>query len=108
MEATETESDTDLVQPGPSTPTPRKFRVDPPGRLSGDMRKHVLMKIVKSEHGKNKYPTRQCRVCAVHNRRRDIHLQVLPSATPQRGMFREISHSQALLGALVFPKNCSS
>jgi hypothetical protein len=30
-----------------------------------------------------------------------VHLQVLPSATPQRGMFPEISHSQALLPALV-------
>jgi hypothetical protein len=27
---TETESDTDLVQPGPSTPTPRRPHVDPP------------------------------------------------------------------------------
>jgi hypothetical protein len=33
--------------------------------------------------------------------RHTVHLQVLPSATPQRGMFRDISHSQALLGALV-------
>jgi hypothetical protein len=32
----------------------------------------------------------------------------LPSATPQRGMFPEIAHSQSLLGALVFPKNFSS
>ena len=30
-----------------------------------------------------------------------VHLQVLLSATPQRGMFPEISHSQALLGSLV-------
>jgi hypothetical protein len=30
-----------------------------------------------------------------------VHLQVLPSATPQRGMFQEIPHSQALLKALV-------
>jgi hypothetical protein len=28
------------------------------------------------------------------------YLQVLPTATPQRGMFREISHSRVLLGAL--------
>jgi hypothetical protein len=31
MEAAETESDTDLLQLGPSTPTPRTSRVDPPG-----------------------------------------------------------------------------
>jgi hypothetical protein len=37
-----------------------------------------------------------------------IRLQVLSSATPQRGMFQEIPHSQALLAALVFPKNFSS
>jgi hypothetical protein len=30
-----------------------------------------------------------------------LHLQVLCNATSQRGMFPEISHSQALLGALV-------
>jgi hypothetical protein len=41
----------------------------------------------------------QCRLC---------NLQVLRSATPQRGMFQEISQPQALLRALVFPKNFSS
>jgi hypothetical protein len=30
-----------------------------------------------------------------------LHLQVLCNATPQRGVFPEISHTQALLGALV-------
>ena len=30
-----------------------------------------------------------------------VHLQVLLSATPQGGMFREVSHPQALLGSLV-------
>jgi hypothetical protein len=105
MEVAETESDTDLVRPGMSTPTSRKSRVDPSGRLSGDMWKHVVMKTVKSEHGKNKYPTRQCHVCAVHKREIDaVHLQVLPSATPQRGMFPEIS----LVATMAFPKNFSS
>jgi hypothetical protein len=66
MEASETESDTDLVRPGRLTSTSCKSRVDSPGRLSGDMQKHVLVKIVKSEHGKNEYPTRQCHVCALH------------------------------------------
>jgi hypothetical protein len=105
----QTQSQTDLVQWGPSTLTPHKSRVGTPGWLLGDMQKHVLAKIVKREYGKNKYPIRQCRVCSVHKRRRHVvHLQVLPSATPQRGMFREISHFEALLGALVFLKNFSS
>ena len=30
-----------------------------------------------------------------------VHLQVLLSATPQRGMFPEVSHPQALLGSLM-------
>ena len=30
-----------------------------------------------------------------------VHLQVLLSATPQEGMFPEVSHPQALLGSLV-------
>jgi len=30
-----------------------------------------------------------------------VHLQVLLSATPQGGMFPEVSHPQALLGFLV-------
>jgi hypothetical protein len=34
--------------------------------------------------------------------------QFCNSATSQRGMFREISQPEALLGALVFPKNFSS
>jgi len=38
---------------------------DPPGRLSMDMRKHILEKIVGA--GKKKNPQRQCRVCAVKN-----------------------------------------
>jgi hypothetical protein len=47
MEAAERDSDTDLVQLGPSIPTPYMSRVDPLGRLLGDMRKHVLAKIVR-------------------------------------------------------------
>lgn len=37
-------------------------RRDPPGRLSMDMRKHILEKIVGA--GKKKNPQKQCRVCA--------------------------------------------
>jgi hypothetical protein len=85
MVVAEPESDTDLVQPGPSTPTPRRPHVDPPRRLSGDMWKHSLMKIVKSENSKGKHPRqslmkivksenskgkhpRQYHVCAVHKK----------------------------------------
>jgi hypothetical protein len=68
MVVAEPESDTDLVQLGPSTPNPRRPHVDPPGRLSGDIWKHTLVKIVKSEHSKGKHPSRQCRVCTVHKK----------------------------------------
>ncbi|PNF19822.1 hypothetical protein B7P43_G14053 [Cryptotermes secundus] len=62
-------SDTDVVQPGPSVRTRQRPQVDPPGRLSGDMRKHILVKIVKSEYCKKKHPSRQCRVCAEHKKK---------------------------------------
>ncbi|KAJ9587323.1 hypothetical protein L9F63_019150, partial [Diploptera punctata] len=51
----EVESDTDFTLPETSIPTPRRPHMDPPGRLSGDMRKHVVETIVKSEKGKRKY-----------------------------------------------------
>jgi hypothetical protein len=49
-------------------------------------------------------------VRATHKKKEwnQVHLQVLRSTTPQRGMFRDISQPQALLWALVFPKNFSS
>jgi hypothetical protein len=65
MEAVERESGTDSACPGPSTQTPRRPHGDSPGRLLGDMQKHVLQKIVKSEDSK-KYPTRTCHVCTDH------------------------------------------
>jgi hypothetical protein len=34
-------------------------------------------------------------------KRNSVHLQVLLSATPQGGMFPEVSHPPALLGSLV-------
>ena len=43
------ETDTDAARPGTSTQTPRVPHEDPHGRLSGDMQKHVLEKIVGSE-----------------------------------------------------------
>jgi hypothetical protein len=62
-------ADTDFAQAGPSTPTPCRPHVDPPGRLSGDMRKNTLVKIVKGEHAKGKHPVRHCCVCASHKKR---------------------------------------
>ena len=41
------ETDTDAAGQGTSTQTPRVPHEDPPGRLSGDMWKHVLEKILK-------------------------------------------------------------
>jgi hypothetical protein len=52
MKAAQSQSDTDSVQPGPSTHTPCRPPVDTPGQLSCDMQKHVRGKIVKSEYGK--------------------------------------------------------
>jgi hypothetical protein len=66
--ASEPAEDTDGTRAGPSTPVPHRPYSDPPGRLSGDMRKHILTKIVKSEHFKGKNPPRRCRVCVVHKK----------------------------------------
>ena len=38
---------------------------------------------------------------SIKKKRNSVHLQVLFSATPQGGMFPEVSHPQALLGTLV-------
>jgi hypothetical protein len=40
-----------------------------PGRLLGDMWKHVLEKIMKSEEGMRKYPARRCHVCSTHKKK---------------------------------------
>jgi len=61
--------ETDAARPGISAQTPRVPHEDPPGRLSGDMRKQVLEKIVGSKRGKRKYPARRCHVCAAHKQR---------------------------------------
>jgi len=63
------ETDTDAAGQGTSTQTPRVPHEDPPGRLSGDMRKYVLEKSVGSERGKRKYPARKCDVCTAHKQR---------------------------------------
>jgi len=65
------ETDTDAARPGTSTQTPCVPHEDPPGRFSGDMRKHVLEKIVGSERGKRKYRARRCHVCAAHKQRNE-------------------------------------
>jgi len=48
---TGSDTDTDAARRGTSTQTPRVPHEDPHGRLSGDMRKHVLEKTVESERG---------------------------------------------------------
>lgn len=42
---------------------------DPPQRLSGNFGKHILQEIVSS--GTKKYPTRECKVCKLHNKRKE-------------------------------------
>jgi hypothetical protein len=69
MEAVEPESDTGSMRPQPSSHTTSRPHGEPPGRLLGDMRKHVHKKILKSEEGKRKYPVRSCHVCATHKKR---------------------------------------
>jgi len=44
---TDSDTDTDAARLGTSTQTPRVPHEDPPGRLSGDMRKHVLEKMLE-------------------------------------------------------------
>jgi len=56
---TDSDTDTDAARPGTSTQTHCVPHEDPPGRLSGDMWKHVLEKTVGSERGKRKYPARR-------------------------------------------------
>jgi hypothetical protein len=69
MEAVEPKSDTDSMRPGPSARTSCRPHGEPHGRRVGDMRKHMLEKIVKSEEGKRKYPARRCHVCATCKKR---------------------------------------
>jgi hypothetical protein len=57
----------DLQSPENST-TPREPKQDLAGRLSGDIRMHKLEKIVAGGEGIKKYPARQCKVCAAHQR----------------------------------------
>jgi hypothetical protein len=102
MEAAQAESDTDLVRPGLSTPTPCRPHVDPPGQLLGDMWKHVLAQIVKSEKGKRKYPARPCRVCTVHKKRSETAYICEFCVVPlHKGKCFQRYHTHALLGALV-------
>ncbi|CAF1549098.1 unnamed protein product [Didymodactylos carnosus] len=54
--------------PGPSElRTRRAPKLDPPTRLSQDMKQHILEKIIGT--GKIRHPQRRCRVCAKHNKR---------------------------------------
>jgi len=47
----------------------REPKQDPPGRLSSDFRTHKFEKTVGGGEGKEKYPTRQCKVCAARKKR---------------------------------------
>jgi hypothetical protein len=110
MEVAETESDTDLVC---NQDCQLQLHISlvwtPPGQLSNDMQKHVLAKIVKNEHGENEYPTRQCRVCSSQKETCGTSASsAWCHSTKRNTVFPETSHSQAPLGALVFPKNISS
>ena len=58
------ESNSDDLQLPEKQTTPRGPKQDPPGRLSGDFRKHKLEKSFCGGEGKKKYSTRQCKVCA--------------------------------------------
>jgi hypothetical protein len=73
----------------------------PLGNSRGDMWKHTLVKIVKHELSKGKHPSSPCRVRTVHKNGVWLHLDFVCNANFQRGIFPEISHSQALLGGLV-------
>jgi len=66
---TDLDTDTDAACTGTSSQNPRVPHEDPPGRLSGDVRKHVLEKIVANERGKRKYPAWRCHVFAAHKKR---------------------------------------
>jgi hypothetical protein len=68
MEVGEPESDADSMIPGSSTQIPRRPHGEPPGRLSGNMQKHMLERIVTSEEGSRKYPIRSYHVCATHKK----------------------------------------
>jgi hypothetical protein len=58
MKMSEPDSDTDTIRPGPSHPTQRRPRKDPPGRLSGDMWRHFLQETVQFGEGMKKSPCR--------------------------------------------------
>jgi len=47
----------------------REPKQDLPGRLSGDFGIHELEKTVGGGEREKKYPARQCKVCAAHNKR---------------------------------------
>ena len=61
-------SSSDDLQLTQKQTTQRGPKQDLPGRLSGDFRIHKLGKIVAGGEGKKKYPARQCKVCAAHEK----------------------------------------
>jgi hypothetical protein len=63
-----TKSSSDDLQVPERQSTPSGPKRDPPGRLSGDFRIHKLETIADGGEGKNKYPARQCKVCAAQKK----------------------------------------
>lgn len=64
------ETDEEEEEEGPEkSTTPRAPHQDPPGRLlGGEVKKHKLQAIVT---GNKKYPSKPCRVCAAHKKRKE-------------------------------------
>jgi hypothetical protein len=74
----------------------------PPGDFRVTCRNMSSGKSVKSEHGKRKYPARQCHVCTVHNKKSQTRYICEFCIVPlQKGNVFGDPHTQALLGALV-------
>ena len=62
--------DIEEPQPGTSNSAPRtpRYKIDPPGRLSLDIKKHKLIQI--ENKGRKLYAQRNCVVCAAHKKRK--------------------------------------
>ena len=60
-----------------------------------------MLSLVTENTEVNEHIAGEWRRFAILTRWNSVHLQVLLSATPQGGMFPEVSHPQALLGSLV-------
>ena len=69
----EEEDAVEIAQTGTSTSIRRDPYRDPPEKLFGNMRQHILEQIV----GTGKwYPRRKCRICTANNRRGDTRRHI--------------------------------